>query len=54
MRLKTKKGVFRKYGKNLRVKSKKGFVIYPTPSYRRPSQFSTIMHFSDNLIEKYM
>jgi len=29
MRLKTMKGVFRKYGKNLSVKSKKGVITYP-------------------------
>jgi retron-type reverse transcriptase len=32
MRLKTAKGVFRKYGKNLRVKNVNGFVTYFTPS----------------------
>lgn len=32
MRLKTAKGVFRKYGKNLRVKNANGFVTYSTPS----------------------
>ncbi|MBE0439296.1 MAG: hypothetical protein IBX57_05885 [Gammaproteobacteria bacterium] len=39
MRLKTMKRVFRKFGKDLRVKSKKGVIVYPTPSYTRPSQF---------------
>jgi group II intron reverse transcriptase/maturase len=36
MGIKTMKGVFRKYGKNLSVKSEKGVVTYPTPSYKRP------------------
>lgn len=40
MRLKTMKGVFRKFGKNLRVKSKKeGVVVYTTPSYKGRGKF---------------
>jgi group II intron reverse transcriptase/maturase len=52
MRLKTMKEVFRKYGKNLSVKSGKGVVTYPTPSYKKPSQSPTIMSFDNNFIEK--
>jgi group II intron reverse transcriptase/maturase len=52
MRLKTKKGVFRKYGKNLRVKSAKGFVEYPTPSYKRPSNLPKIAIYDDRFVDK--
>jgi len=52
MRLKTMRGVFRKFGKDLRVKSKKGVVDYPTPSYKRPRQPLKTMSFDDNFIDK--
>lgn len=52
MRLKTMKGVFRKFGKDLRVKSKKGAIVYPTPSYKRPRQPFKKMLFDDNFIDK--
>lgn len=43
MNLKTKKKVFRKYGKNISVKKKDGsFVSYPTPSYVRPKISLTV------------
>lgn len=45
MRLKTMKGVFRKYGKNLIVKSAKGFVEYPFPSYKRPRKLPKTMAY---------
>jgi Type II intron maturase/Reverse transcriptase (RNA-dependent DNA polymerase) len=47
MRLKTMKGVFKKYGKDLRVKSVKGFVTYSTPSYKKFSKLHKIMHFDN-------
>jgi group II intron reverse transcriptase/maturase len=52
MRLKTMKGVFRKYGKNLRVKNSKGFVEYPTPSYKRPSKLPVISIYDDSFVDK--
>lgn len=52
MRLKTLKGVFRKYGKNLRVKSAKGFVEYPAPSYKRPSKSPKIMAYDERFVDK--
>lgn len=52
MRLKTIKGVFRKYGKNLRVKNAKDFVEYPVPSYKRPSKLPKIMTYDDQFVDK--
>lgn len=52
MRLKTMKGVFRKYGKNLRVKSAKGFVEYPSPSYKRPSKLPKTMAYDERFVDK--
>jgi group II intron reverse transcriptase/maturase len=52
MRLKTKKRVFSKYGKNLRVKKAKGFVEYPVPSYKRPSKLPKIMVYDDRFVDK--
>lgn len=52
MRLKTKKAVFKKYGKNLRVPKAKGSVTYPTPSYKRPSYTPNIMAYDDNFVDK--
>jgi len=52
MRLKTMKGVFRKYGKNLRVKSSKGFVEYPSPSYKRPTKLPKITAYDERFVDK--
>lgn len=52
MRLKTMKGVFKKYGKNLRVKSANGFIEYSSPSYTQPSKLPKIIIYDEQFIDK--
>jgi hypothetical protein len=55
MKLKTKKKVFKKYGKDLRILNEKGKIIacYPTIDYKRPRKyFKSIKNFNENFIEK--
>jgi group II intron reverse transcriptase/maturase len=55
MGLKTKKKVFKKYGKDLRILNDKGKIIacYPTIDYKRPRRsFKFIKTFNGNFIEK--
>jgi hypothetical protein len=57
MKLKTKKRVFNKYGKNLNIKDELGKIIieYPTVDYRRPKKFSIATHTLDNFsLEAYI
>nr|YP_009495510.1 reverse transcriptase [Psammoneis japonica]AWQ64240.1 reverse transcriptase [Psammoneis japonica] len=52
MKLETKKRVFKKYGKDLRILNEKGKIIacYPTINYKRPRK--SIKNFDENFIEK--
>lgn len=56
MKLKTKKKVFKKYGKDLKILNEKGKIItcYPTIDYKRPrkSYLKSFKNFDENLIEK--
>lgn len=55
MRLKTKKKVFKKYGKDLRILNEKGKIIacYPTIDYKRPIKFfKFIKNSNKDFIEK--
>jgi hypothetical protein len=55
MKLKTKKKVFKKYGKDLKILNEKGKIIadYPSISYKRPRRIpSTIKYFSEDYIDK--
>ena len=55
MKLKTKKKVFKKYGKDLKILNEKGKIIehYPTPSYKRPQKIPLhIKYYSEDFIEK--
>jgi group II intron reverse transcriptase/maturase len=57
MKLKTKKRVFNKHGKNLNIKDELGKIIieYPTVDYRRPKKFSIATHTLDNFsLEAYI
>ena len=55
MKLKTKKKVFKKYGKDLEILNDKGKIIasYPTVSYKRPRKFrDSVKRFEEDFIEK--
>jgi len=55
MKLKTKKKVFKKYGKDLKILNEKGKIIadYPSISYKRPKKTpSNIKYFSEDYIYK--
>lgn len=56
MKLKTKKKVFKKYGKDLKILNEKEKIItcYPTIDYKRPrkSYLKSFKNFDENLIEK--
>lgn len=56
MKLKTKKKVFKKYGKDLKILNEKGKIIacYPTVDYKRPrkSYLKSVKNFDENFIEK--
>jgi retron-type reverse transcriptase len=56
MKLKTKKKVFKKYGKDLKIFNEKGKIIacYPTIDYKRPIKFylKSFKNFDENFIEK--
>jgi retron-type reverse transcriptase len=55
MKLKTKKKVFKKYGKYLKILNDKGKIIasYPTVSYKRPIKIpNSVKRFEENFIEK--
>ena len=55
MKLRTKKKVFKKYGKDLRILNEKGKIIacYPTIDYKRPRKFfKFIKNFNENFIDK--
>lgn len=54
-KLKTKRKVFKKYGRDLKIKDEKGKTItcYPTPSYKRPRKFPNhIKRYEEELIIK--
>ena len=55
MKLKTKKKVFKKYGKDLKILNEKGKIVisYPSISYKRPKKIpSNIKYFSEDYIDK--
>lgn len=56
MKLNTKKKVFKKYGKDLRILNEKGKIIacYPAPNYKRPKKSSSesFKNFNENFIEE--
>ena len=55
MKLKTKKKVFKKYGKDLKILNDKGKIItsYPTISYKRPRKISNfVKRFEEDFIKK--
>jgi len=55
MKLKTKKKVFKKYGKDLKILNDKGKIItsYPTVSYKRPRKIpNSVKRFEEDFIEK--
>lgn len=54
MKLKTKKKVFKKYGKDLKILNDKGKIItsYPTLSYKKPRKTINLKRFEEDFIEK--
>lgn len=55
MKLKTKKKVFKKYGKDLKILNDKGKIItcYPTINYKRPKKIpNSVKRFQKDFIEK--